>query len=110
MVGSAGNAPVVASSFFEDIGFTDRQPDHFPEIGSGSGNHTHLKKFMKLLSVRWSSFPQFRMWFSGISCLFPEMPFCEHVTGTAFQVLLETLSLFNRLERYINLNLPRYKF
>ncbi len=30
MVGSAGNAPVVASSLFEDTGFTDRQPDHFP--------------------------------------------------------------------------------
>src|SRR5262249_21143696 len=46
MVGSAGNAPVVASSLFDDIGFTDRQPDHLPLIGSGSGSHTHLKKFM----------------------------------------------------------------
>ena len=26
--------------------------------GSGSGSHTHLKKFMRLLSVHWSSFPQ----------------------------------------------------
>jgi len=32
MVGDAGNAPVVASSLFEDTGFTDRQPDHFPYI------------------------------------------------------------------------------
>jgi hypothetical protein len=30
LVESAGNAPVVASSLFEDTGFTDRQPDHFP--------------------------------------------------------------------------------
>ena len=40
MVGSAGNAPVVASGLFEDTGFTDRQPDHFPEIGSGGGSCT----------------------------------------------------------------------
>jgi hypothetical protein len=32
-MGSAGNAPVVASGLFEDTGFTGRQPDHFPEIG-----------------------------------------------------------------------------
>jgi len=37
MVGSAGNAPVVASSLFEDTGFTDRQPDHFPELVAGVG-------------------------------------------------------------------------
>ena len=30
LVGSAGNTPVVASGLLEDIGFTDRQPDHFP--------------------------------------------------------------------------------
>ena len=41
MVGSAGNAPVVASSLFEDTGFTGRQPDHFPEIGSGGGSCAH---------------------------------------------------------------------
>src|SRR5208282_2395041 len=41
LVGSAGNAPVVASSLFEDTGFTDRQPDHFPEFGSGGGSCTH---------------------------------------------------------------------
>jgi hypothetical protein len=34
-----------------DTGFTDRQPDHLPGIGSGGGNHTRLKKFMRLLSV-----------------------------------------------------------
>jgi len=34
----SSNAPVVASSLFEDTGFTDRQPDHFPEIGSGGGS------------------------------------------------------------------------
>jgi len=68
---------------FEDTRFTVGQPDHFPEIGlpsllnnrnfgaaaftlaslrakagSGSGSHTHLKKFMRLPSVPWSSFPQ----------------------------------------------------
>ena len=26
--------------------------------GSGSGSHTHLNEFMRLISVRWSSFPQ----------------------------------------------------
>jgi hypothetical protein len=41
MVGSAGNAPVVASSLFEDTGFTGLQPDHFPGIGSGGGSCTH---------------------------------------------------------------------
>ncbi len=33
-----------------DTGFTDRQPEHLP-VGSGGGNHTHLKEFMRLLSV-----------------------------------------------------------
>lgn len=28
------------------------------KAGSGSGSHTHLKKFMRLLSVHWSSFPR----------------------------------------------------
>ena len=41
MVGGAGNAPVVASSLFEDTGFTGRQPDHLPEIGSGGGSCAH---------------------------------------------------------------------
>ena len=41
MVGSAGNAPVVASGLFEDTGFTGRQPDHLPESGSGGGSCAH---------------------------------------------------------------------
>ena len=41
MVGSAGNAPVVASGLVKDTGFTDRQPDHFPMIGSGGGSCAH---------------------------------------------------------------------
>src|SRR5204863_6799753 len=32
-----------------------------PEIGSGSGSYTHLKKVMRLLSVHWSSFPQLKL-------------------------------------------------
>ena len=28
------------------------------EIGSAGGSHTHLKEFMRLLSVHWSSSPQ----------------------------------------------------
>ena len=31
------------------------------KFGSGSGSHTHLKKFMRLLSVLWSSFPQLKL-------------------------------------------------
>src|SRR4029077_9135826 len=31
------------------------------KAGSGSGSHTHLKKFMRLLSVHWSSFPQLKL-------------------------------------------------
>ena len=47
---------------FYDTRFTVGQPDHFPNIyGSGSGSHTHLKKFMRLLSVHWSSFPQLKL-------------------------------------------------
>jgi hypothetical protein len=39
----------------------------------------------------------------------PEVTFCENVAGTAFEVLFEMLSLFNRLERDIDLDLPRPK-
>jgi len=47
---------------FCDTRFTVGQPDHFPyKYGSGSGSHTHLKKFMRLLSVHWSSFPQLKL-------------------------------------------------
>jgi hypothetical protein len=28
------------------------------KAGSGSGSYTHLNEFMRLISVRWSSFPQ----------------------------------------------------
>ena len=38
------------------------------------------------------------------------MTFCKGVTGTALEITLEVLSLFNRLERHINLDLPRQKF
>jgi len=63
MAGSAGNGASARAVFANAMvalrkQFTVGQPDHFPEIGSGSGSHTHLKKFMKLLSVPWSSFPQ----------------------------------------------------
>ena len=37
------------------------------------------------------------------------MPFGEDVAGAAFQVLFEMLSLFNRLECDIELDLPWYK-
>jgi hypothetical protein len=37
LVGSAGNAPVVASGLFEDTDFTDRPPDHFPKLVAGVG-------------------------------------------------------------------------
>ena len=40
----------------------------------------------------------------------PEMPFCECVVRPAFQVLLEILGLFNRLERNVELELPRREF
>ena len=40
MVGSAGNAPVVASGLFEDTGFTGRQPDHFPEKSGWPAIHS----------------------------------------------------------------------
>jgi len=64
MVGSAGNAPVrhfrlcfltpdlQSGSRITSLGGPTQV------VGSGSGSHTHLKKFMRLLSVHWSSFPQ----------------------------------------------------
>ena len=63
MVGNAGNAPVVASGFVlttPDLQSGSRITSHI-YIGSGSGSHTHLKKFMRLLSVHWSSFPQLKL-------------------------------------------------
>jgi hypothetical protein len=41
--------------------------------------------------------------------LFPEVPLCEGMTGTGFQIPLEMLSLFNRLECDVKLDLPRRK-
>lgn len=46
-----------------------------PEIGSGSGSHTHLKKFMRLLSVHWSSFPQLKL-VEPVGTL-PHQPACK---------------------------------
>src|SRR5208283_4096621 len=60
MVGSAGNAPVRRFRLCfttPDLQSGNRITSHI-DIGSGSGSHTHLKKFMRLLSVHWSSFPQ----------------------------------------------------
>jgi hypothetical protein len=59
MVGSAGNAPVRhfrLCFLTPDLQSGSRITSL--ENGSGSGSHTHLKKFMRLLSVHWSSFPQ----------------------------------------------------
>jgi hypothetical protein len=56
VVGVAGNAPVVASnslfvtSDLQSGGWINSH-DGMLEIGCGGGNHTHLKKFMRLLSV-----------------------------------------------------------
>ena len=41
MVGSAGNAPVVASDRFSDARFTDGWSEHFPENGSGGRSCTY---------------------------------------------------------------------
>jgi len=52
MVGDAGNAPVVTSnSLFVTSDLQSGGWINSLKIGSGSGNHTHLKKFMRLLSV-----------------------------------------------------------
>src|SRR5437868_13058857 len=62
MVGSAGNAPVRhfrLCFLTPDLQSGSRIASL--EIGSGSGSHTHLKKFMRLLSVHWSSFPQLKL-------------------------------------------------
>ena len=37
MVGSAGNAPVVASGLFDDTRVTAGQPGHFPKLVAGMG-------------------------------------------------------------------------
>src|SRR5437667_9586982 len=62
MVGSGGNAPLVTSDFLLRHWFYRPAAGTLPwEIGSGSGSYTHLKKFMRLLSVHWSSFPQLKL-------------------------------------------------
>ena len=48
MVGSAGNAPVVASGSFSDTAFTVRQPDHFPKMVAGVGVAPTEVEFMRL--------------------------------------------------------------
>ena len=67
LVGSAGNAPVrhfrlcfvtpdlQSGSRITSLGGPTQV------VGSGSGSHTHLQKFMRLLSVLWSSFPQLNL-------------------------------------------------
>jgi hypothetical protein len=44
-----------------------------------------------------------------ISNQVPKVPFCEDVTRTAFQILFKMLSLLNRLERHVDLDLPRHE-
>jgi hypothetical protein len=51
MVGNAGNAPARHFQFYFATSDSVGQLDHFPKIGCGGENHTHLKKFMRLLSV-----------------------------------------------------------
>ncbi len=57
----------------------------------------------------WSSFPQCKNARFGMYNLFPEVASREDVTGTAFEVMLEALSLCNRLERYIQLDFPPHE-
>src|SRR6266568_4601918 len=62
MVGSAGNAPVRHFRHYfltPDLQSGSRITSLV--YGCGSGSHTHLKKFMRLLSVHWSSFPQLKL-------------------------------------------------
>jgi hypothetical protein len=69
MVGSAGNTPVRRFQFY--FATPDLQSDNWiaspnwpaslkrqAKDGSGSGSYTHLNELMRLISVRWSSFPQ----------------------------------------------------
>ena len=48
LVGSAGNAPVVASGLFDDAGFTGRQPGRFPELVAGVGVAPTEAELMRL--------------------------------------------------------------
>ena len=61
-MGSAGTAPVRHFRLYlttPDLQSGSRITSQ--QNGSGSGSHTHLKKFMRLLSVHWSSFPQLKL-------------------------------------------------
>src|SRR5882672_5451976 len=64
MVGSAGNAPVRRFRLcFVTPDLQSGSRITSLEIGSGSGRHTHLKKFIpdESGSVHWSSFPQLKL-------------------------------------------------
>src|SRR5229473_6981318 len=54
---------------------------HSWKIGSGSGSHTHLKKFMRLLSVHWSSFPQLKLACRTEAAQADEMPAYAHASA-----------------------------
>src|SRR5688572_26595819 len=61
MVGSAGNAPVVASGFIWKTPVLQTGSRDTSRNGSGDGSCTRLNEFMRLASVHWSSSPQFLM-------------------------------------------------
>jgi hypothetical protein len=62
MVGSAGNAPVRHFRLcFVTPDLQSGSRITSVKNGSGSGSHTHLKKFMRLLSVHGSGFPQLKL-------------------------------------------------
>jgi len=75
LVGSAGNAPVVASGSFCDTRVTAGQPDHFPVDGSGAGSHTQLNAVMSRASVLWSSSPRWNWWSRRVTL--PHGPACR---------------------------------
>src|SRR5262245_8761885 len=67
MVGSGGNAPVrrfrlcFLTPDLQSGSRITSPGGPAQAVGSGSGSHTHLKKFMRLLSVLWSSFPRLKL-------------------------------------------------
>ena len=77
-----------------------------PENSSGGGGCTHggqaYEAHLNLI------LPAMKFTIFGLHVV-AEMTFCEDVAGTAFEVLFEMLGLFNRLERDIDLDLPRPK-
>jgi len=79
---------------------------HRAKDGSGGGSCTHGgKAYEAHLNL---ILPAMKFTILDLHVV-PEMMFCEDVAGTAFEVLFEMLSLFNRLERDIDLDLPRPK-